>query len=297
MNGRSTVVALTTLLLCCTRAARAPEPADTARTPLSAPPEGVTVEETDPPPFLSEGCPAGEHDVRTWNRISPSDVTTDQRFSLNDSPCTWRVSVRDGKVVATPHKDARPAVRAGFILPDTWGLPTAVASSASGVLFGFNRGEWGGALLWYSADGRFVKKLLDDDVVTIVPRGNTLTVFAGLNHFCLDDGRAIELVDARDAFHVERSVELGSAPRVIVTEADGALLIAASRGLLRLTPDLRVEVVLATHWGMFAPVSVAVGRDGTVYVGMRGVVAEVRLTSQPPSETWLSPVALPASNG
>jgi hypothetical protein len=264
--------------------------------PPRTPSEQIAPAEANPLPFLPTGCPPGEHDVRTWKRIAPWDVTTDRHFSLNYSPCTWSVSVRDSKVVATAHEDAEPAVPPGFVLPETWGPPRVIVRGRSGVLFGFDRGEWGGALLWYSDDGGFRQKLLKQNIVGILPTQGGFIAFAGLSHLGMDRGRVIELVDAGGAFRIGRSMELGSAPSAMVREADGAVLVATTRGLLRVNADFRVELLLATRWGMFYPTSLAIDRDGTAYVGMRGIVAEVHLATKPPDETWRSPVALDRSS-
>jgi hypothetical protein len=163
------------------------------------------------------------------------------------------------------------------------------------VLFGFNKGEWGGALLWYSDAAHFQETLIDDNIVGILPTLNGFLVFAGLSHLGGDRGSATELIYAGDSLHVGRSVELGTAPCAMLVEPGGAILIAATRGLLRLNQDLRIELLIARRWGMFYPVSVTVDESGTAYIGMRGVVAEVRLASQQPTENWLLPVDLPAS--
>jgi hypothetical protein len=61
--------------------------------------------------------------------------------------------------------------------------------------------------------------------------------------------------------------------------------------MVRLQPDFRVQQLLRTSWDMLYPVSLAV--DGrTVYVGMRGVVAEVQLGPDGATETWLAPADL-----
>jgi hypothetical protein len=228
------------------------------------------------------------HDLRGWKRVDPSDVTVDQRFSLNYSPCSWAVLTRSGVVAAEEQRDMPPKVPPGIRLPEQLGLPRAVQRGRSGILLGFDRGEWGGALLWYAVDGTFRQKVLDDNIVELLPTATGFTVFAGLSHLGSDTGRATELVDSGSRYHVRRSAELGSAPGAVFTEQSGAVLVATMAGMVRLQPDFQVQELLRTSWGMFYPVSLVV--DGhTAYVGMRGIVAEIQFGADGTTETWLAP--------
>jgi hypothetical protein len=40
---------------------------------------------------------------------------------------------------------------------------------------------------------------------------------------------------------------------------------------------------------MFYPVSIALDHARNAYVGMRGIVVEIALANDPPTETWLFP--------
>jgi hypothetical protein len=159
------------------------------------------------------------------------------------------------------------------------------------VLFGFNHGEWGGSLRWYSDDGTFKRELLDDNIVELLSVTNGFTVFAGLSHLGSDTGRATELVDTGTLFRPGRSAELGSAPRAVLVESGGTVLVATMTGIVRLSTDFQVARLLSTSWGMFYPVSLALHAE-TAYVGMRGIVAEVQLGADPATETWRSVVAM-----
>jgi hypothetical protein len=247
--------------------------------------------ESEPVPFLVDGCPAGEHEVRNWKRIDPASVTDDQRSSLNYSPCSWTVFVRDGVLVARAHHDTRPPVPPGFRLPDQWGPPLVVRRGRSGVLFGFNHGEWGGSLLWYSENATFKRELLDENVVEVLPVANGFTIFTGLSHLGSDTGRATEITDTGTSYELGRSADLGSAPCAVVGESTGAVLVATMAGIIRVRPDFQVEQLLSSHWGILYPVSLAL-HSKTAYVGMRGIVAEVHLGADAVRETWLSPVPL-----
>ena len=280
----------------CTREAAptAPRASEPTATAASAPPApAASAEPTAPVPtqpqrFLPAGCPPGQHDVRQWRGIDPATVTVDQRYSLNNSLCSWDVFIRDGVAVAEAHPDTRPAIPPGLRVPDRWGPPRVIERGRSGFLVGFNHGEWGGALRWYSESGPLKSELLNDNVVDLLQVPNGFIAFTGLAHLGSDDGRATEIVDTGKLFRIGRSVDLGSAPRAVVLEGDGAVLVVTTDRLVRISSSFQLTRLHNGDWGMFYPVSLAL--DGTTaYVGMRGVVGKVDLGAVPPTETWLSP--------
>lgn len=280
----------------CTREAAptAPRASETTATVASSPPAATASSEPTAPAatelkrFLPDGCPSGQHEVQQWKRIDPATVTVDQRYLLNYSLCSWDVFIRDGVAVAEAHPDTRPAIPPGLSVPDRWGPPRVIKRGRSGFLVGFNHGEWGGALRWYSENGPLKSELLNDNVVDLLPVPNGFIAFTGLAHLGSDDGRATEIIDTGTLFRLGRSVDLGSEPRAVVLEGDGAVLVATMAGISRISPSFQVTQLLSTRWGSFYPVSLA--RAGTIaYIGMRGVVAEVNLAAATPTETWLSP--------
>jgi hypothetical protein len=245
--------------------------------------------EPDPAPYLPDGCPPGEHDVGTWKRVDPSSVSDDQQFSLSYSPCTWSPSLRKGLLTAKEHQDTPLALPATFHTPEGKGSLHVARQGRAGILLGYNNGEWGGSLTWTSNDGSIKRELLDDNVVAILETDGRFVVLAGFSHLCSDHGRVVEYIDEADSFRQGRMTELGSAPKAAVVEPTGAILIATAHGLFRLTPEFHVHRLQDSHWGMFYPVSIVMAGPATVYVGMRGIVGEVKLDIDPPTETWLFP--------
>jgi hypothetical protein len=260
--------------------------------PLTVTPatSAATSVESELEPYLPNGCMHGPHDVRSWKRVDPSSVPTVQHFALNYSPCTWSLALLDGVPLATQHHDLPAELPPTFHAITNRGSPRMVGQARSGLLVGYNHGEWGGALLWCSEDGSVRRELLDDNIVEIVPTTEGFIVLAGLTHLGGDRGRVVELVDEGTGFHVGRMTELGGAPRAAAMEPSGATLVATTRGLVRLTPEFHVHRLIDTDWGMLYPVSIVVDGSATVYVGMRGIVAELKMNTDPPAEAWLFPI-------
>lgn len=257
--------------------------------PARAAPAASSSRELDPAPYLPNGCPPGEHDVGTWRRVDPSTVSYDQQLSLNYSPCTWSLFWRQGVLTAAEHHDAPLPLPSTFHRPEGKGSPRVTRQGRTGVLLGYNKGEWGGGLTWISNDGSIARELLDDNVVAILQIDDRFIVLAGLSHLYADHGRVVEYIDEAGSFRRGRMTELGGAPNAAVIEPTGAILIATTHGLFRLTTEFHVQRLQDSRWGMFYPVSIVMSGPTTVYVGMRGIVGEIKLGAHPPTETWLFP--------
>lgn len=197
--------------------------------------------------------------------------------------------MRDGVPTATEYRAPPLDLPPQFHLPDGGDQSPRVAQQGrAGVLLGYNHGEWGGNLLSCSASGSTQRELLDDNIVAILPMDDRFVVLAGLSHLGSDRGRVLELVDDPSGFRPMRTTELGSAPRSAAVERSGAILIATTQGLVRLTPEFHVHRLLDSPWGV--PFSVVLDGSSTAYIGMSGIVAEIKLDSDPPIETWLLPI-------
>jgi hypothetical protein len=243
----------------------------------------------DPPAFLPEGCPDVQPGLGTWRPVDPASLSSNEVLSLNYSRCEWAVTLDGGLVTPSPHAEVRPETIPGFHLPSTWGPPRRIIRRPPGILIGFNRGEWGGALLWYSAAGALQGTLLSENVVEVLPGVGASIVFTGLAHLGGDRGRVVEIRENATRFTVGRSVDLKSAPRAVVREQAGTMLIVTHKGLVRLALDFTAHPLVDARWGMLYPSSVAVDAAGIVYVGMRGVVARLTPAGGAYREEWLFP--------
>jgi hypothetical protein len=239
--------------------------------------------EFEPVPYLPRGCPTDQPELRTWVRTDPKVVSNSELWAISASPCTWSVSVPDGAPMA--------AAVVGKPLSYPEGSETSTASAVArgraGVLVGRDRGEFGGGLLWYRKGGDLEQTLLDVNVVDIAPVRRGFMALCDRGHGGY--GAAIEVLDYGDRFEVGRSVSLGGSPAAFGFDGDDALVIVTSIGLVRVGTDLQLHPVFHARWGVLDPANLAFAPDGTAYVGARGIVIEVRLSDDPPLETWLFP--------
>jgi hypothetical protein len=264
----------------------------------AAPPASVAAPApaaTTPPPAPFEGrCPAGDHDPTAWRAVDPARVTEEELHALNGARCEWDVSLGGAGSVARESQRPAPVITAALPLPTQWGGPRRFLQRPAGYLVGFNRGEWGGALLWYGNDSKLRKSLIDDNVVEIIPAGGALVAFVGLAHLGMDEGHAVEILETPKSFAVGRSVDVGSAPCAAAREGSGSFLVVTFKGLSRVSADFKATKLLESRWGILYPTSMVIAKNGTVTIGMRGGVARLTPSAGGYEERWLlSPVEQP----
>jgi hypothetical protein len=163
---------------------------------------------------------------------------------------------------------------------------------SDGWIIGYNAGEWGAALWWFSPDGTKREKISEDQVVGFFETDAGLLAVEGLAHGNTSIGRIIRLAKGGDGrWHSEQFVDLKGAPEAAVVGADGTLTVATHDRLVRVHLDSRkVDVLLENgFWGGLYPKSIVVAPSGTIYLGMRHGVAEVAKIDGESKARWLIP--------
>lgn len=163
---------------------------------------------------------------------------------------------------------------------------------SDGWIIGFNAGEWGGALWWYSPDGKRRYKISEDQVVGFIKTDAGLFALEGLAHKSISRGRIVKLAKDNEGRWVSSNfVELGGAPEVGVLASDGLLTAATHDRLLRVNlVTKRIEVLFKNaFWGGLYPTSMVIAPSGAVYMGMRHGVVELKKAGDIFRAHWLIP--------
>jgi len=255
--------------------------------------------------FGSKAAGQGSYpeDLSKWSEVS---IFQDASYwdSANGSPDEWVVYLRDGRPsvrVLKRNFDPRSAV---------WGedrdkLPFAVkgrsaeedlagymhvAKATDGWIVGFNRGEFGASLWWFSPDGKRRSRISKDQVRGFIQTDHELFALEGLAHMAEDRGQVLRIVrGSNDKWSSERVVNLGSAPGAGTRDKDGSLIIVTNKRLMRVRVGKPVETLLDNvFWSYLYPNSVIIDGSGAVYIGMRKGVAKAMLKG-PKTLTWLVP--------
>lgn len=190
-----------------------------------------------------------------------------------------------------------------------------------GYLVGFNRGEWGGSLYWYSKNGKKSIKIggsvFSTSPIQFIKRDNQIYAITGLSHMTMSYGDILKIEKKQKQWIVEEYIKLPDAPCAIQLDSKDNMLVFTSSGLYSIdkearldtlaiklrrpiTPIIEIELPNDTLriakkplerypkwiWGFLNPTSMVIQND-MVYVGMMGRVYKFDLKTK--KEEWLLP--------
>lgn len=159
-----------------------------------------------------------------------------------------------------------------------------------GWLVGFDAGEFGGALWWFSADGSERKKLADENVVGFADGASGVLALVGLYHMGLNYGKLLLVREGQGGDRrVEVVADLGAAPAAYAMEPDGSLLVATHRKLIRARTTGGVEQLHAPANGFIYPNSMTLSVAGVLHIGMRHFVLRLSPAGGGYKEEWFVP--------
>lgn len=220
----------------------------------------------------------------------PPEVPQVQRvvwsYAANYSKFEWRVFNDDGKAVASSAREvpAKRPEKPGF-LPKTAKFQggSAFAKVDDGWLVGFNQGEFGAALYWFSQDGKRSYKISDHQVVDFASLPDGIYAIEGLAHLSMSAGSVIRIARATASSHwmATTITKLPFAPYALSLRQDGTMLITLSNSLVSIGPDQTIHTLFSNAlWGGLYPNSSIISPDETkLYIGMRQFVGEFDLTT------------------
>ncbi len=236
-------------------------------------------------------------DPGRWIEADPPRHHTEAWLAANHDDHEWVVTLRDDRPRAHL-RDAKAEAPAplpfevdGGAREGLYGRRSSI-EVADGWIVGFDAGEFGCGLWWFSPDGKDRLKLADAHVKRFLPTDSGLLTVEGLAHLSLDRGRILRIsLDPKGRWRAEDFLDLKAAPQVAAKLADGRLLIATNDRLLKIDPATKgVEVLLdKAFWGGLYPNSMALTSTGVIYVGMRHGVAKVEKKGDAYQVRWLLP--------
>jgi hypothetical protein len=232
------------------------------------------------------------HDVTTWEEIpvppaddNPARVVWD--YASDYSKLHWRVYLEHGQArgelgrdtVDVPQSD-RPRFEPKA---DNFVGANRFAAVDDGWLVGFNHGEFGAALYWFSRDGDRHYRISNDHVVTFFKRPDGIYAIEGMAHMGASCGSVIRVARKTKSskWQAGRFVRLPFAPDTIAQKRDGNMIIALSDSLVSVTPDAQITTLIsdAPWWSLYPSSSIILPDDSKLYLGMRQYVGEVDLTT------------------
>ena len=173
-----------------------------------------------------------------------------------------------------------------------------------GYLVGFNRGEWGGELYWFSKDGKERYEISDHHIVQFIERDNKIYAIEGLVHISITGGSIIEIEKQNRRWIAKEYLKFPTAPRVIQLDSKDNFIVVtfgtnwsfkiegieviAKPGLFSIDREANIDTLVEDGiWGDYLYPSSMIIQNDVVYIGMRKGVYKFDLTTK--SDEWLLP--------
>lgn len=242
--------------------------------------------------------------IEGWVRVAAPAPGSESWYCDNYSSSYWEVS-------GSPIVSIRAVTRhgSGTKEPLPFEIPAAprnqdlagdrrVKQVPDGWLVGFDHGEWGGGLWWFSQDGSrrvrvrppaggppdSVSGFVAENVVAFDDFAGTTIVFMGLDHAGGQSGRLFRVVRGPEGWQLILLANLRSRPRAWVHDGD-SILIQTGDVLWRL---LASGQIVQLHQASLpsSPSSLALGESGRIYVGLRRFIVRLVPVKDGFDEEW-----------
>jgi hypothetical protein len=149
-----------------------------------------------------------------------------------------------------------------------------------GWLVGFNEGEFGAALYWFSSDGQRSYKIADDQVVDFMSTPQGIIAIQGLPG--MEDCSVVRLApEAKSGRWTSTKIKsLPDAPKSFARLNDGRMFLALHGALAVITADNQLEILVTpTDW--VRPDTIVTSADASkIYVGAQQYVCEYDMVSR-----------------
>ncbi len=174
-----------------------------------------------------------------------------------------------------------------FSIFDEFSGTRSVLKVSDGYLVGFDRGEFGGSLFWFSTDGKKHYKITNLNLQQFILRNGEVYAIQGLAHMGTNQGSIVKLTKKKKWLSTEY-VRLPAAPRAVILDKQKNFLIICSSSLLNVDGKGKVSTLITNDsWLYYLYPNSILLDDELVYLGMRAGVLRYNLSSG--EQEWLMP--------
>jgi hypothetical protein len=163
-----------------------------------------------------------------------------------------------------------------------------------GYLVGFDAGEHGGALWWFTQTGDKRVQLADVNIVGLTELRVGVVALSGLAHMGMSEGKILRVTrdghahEGRETWSAAPWIDMHGAVEAFVRESPESMLVLSTTGLDRVTACGDVTRIATTNYDVLYPTSIALDPNGVVYIGMRQFITRFTPTSEGYREEWLT---------
>ncbi|MBB3221058.1 hypothetical protein [Pseudoduganella umbonata] len=225
-----------------------------------------------------------EPDLGRWRETAiPAEpaARSDWLLAANHSSDEWLVYTEGGALRARPTTSGKRVPRHADGQPALLRAAQAVIAVDDGWLAGFHRGEFGGGLYWYSADGSEKYRISDHAIVDLLRRDDGIYATEGVAHMFASRGSLLRVFRDGGRWQAATALHLPFAPYAATMLDDGGMLVTLSDALVSIDRNLALRTIVAdAPWKQLYPNSSVLSADGDrLAIGMRSAVAMVDLPS------------------
>ena len=212
-----------------------------------------------------------ESDYHAW--IAWLSATADCRLK-------WQVFTENGKPYSVVLKDDGP------YLPedDIFSGASSRAAVKNGWLVSHNRGEFGGAIYWFSRDGKRRYQISEHQVIDFLSLPSGVHAIEGLNHMASDRGSVIRIERPKPGARWKATTIalLPSEPSAASVLRNGTILIVLSSAVVSVGTDGGMYTLLVdAPWRGLSLNSSTLSQDERLlYIGMQQFVGEFDLITK-----------------
>ena len=231
--------------------------------------------------------------VSNWLSVAASKLPEKYWESANLSDVEWSIGIEDGRVVARRDAKGDSSASLPFVInsnsPGQRGRRHLIKTT-DGWLIGWNAGEWGGSVWWFSSDGSNSNRISKHQVVGFYPVADGILAPSGLAHLGISEGKLVKFTKTNDQWTSKEVVDLKAAPEAACLDKDSTLIIATTENLVRVKSSGELTVILPkVSWGLLYPNSMVIDTRGDAWIGMRQGVVKVEKAGKSARAWWFVP--------
>lgn len=150
----------------------------------------------------------------------------------------------------------------------------------SGILKGFNHGEWGGKLSFQPNDKKEIEiEIKTGNILFIFNYNNKIYFIEGLSHMSINEGFLYELQIEKNKFNFKKIIDFKNCPEAY-TIFENNIYVATYENFYKIE-NLKIETIYKDDfWGSLYPNSIALKSEEKVFVGIRGGIVELNIKTK-----------------
>jgi hypothetical protein len=231
--------------------------------------------------------------LKNW-KIHEIPSNSDTLRKYNNSVNDWSVFIRNNTLTVIKRKQYDDQSILPFDVKPKGDEKSKMSGRISlikvedGYLVGFNRGEWGGYLYWFSKDGSNHYLISNDQVVQFINKKGQNYAIQGLAHLTMSEGSIIKIEKKNNKWLAHEYVSLPTAPEAIGLDIDDNFLIMTSKSLLKIEDNKKIQTLIGRgFWYDDLTTNSMVISNNIIYAGMTAGVFKYDLSNG--KQEWLLP--------